>query len=439
MTIREVINSAGQELPMSILFLLITLQMALILAAFRDGRSRRMKCVLLIHFLLSAAVFWVCMSFISWDNNNPDGTKTLYGWLAAVGSFPVLSVAVYEAVTAGILAFVAGETFSYRKSHPTRDSIKETMDLLPVGVAYGRADGTVLFRNLVMDHLSQELTGKLMTDLAAFRTAAGGAENQGQITSQGRVWQTDTRQMASDGDPLLQLTAADITEQAGIVADLESNNKKLKDIHLRLEIYNRQAERIIIAQELLTARMTVHNELGQVLLESRHCLNDPSSIDEELLLQALKNTNTYLLREYEKDDTDVDPLAEAIGMAGAVGVKAVLTGIPPAEGSPRLILAAAIRECATNTAKHAEGDRLAVDVRHTDDTYTFTLRSNGTPPGDGTHPGDPVRESGGLASLRKLVENAKGSMRTDSGPEFTVTVSVPQEDPRTKQPISRTD
>ena len=422
MTIREIINAAGQQLPLSVLFLLITLQMALILAAFRDGRSLRARLILLAHFLFSAAVFWLCMSIISWDHRPPDDMSTPPGWLESFGSLPVRVLAVYEIVTAGIVAYAARETFRYRKSHPTRDSIKETMDLLPVGVAYGRPDGTVLFRNLVMDHLSQELTGKLLNDLTAFRAAAGGAEDHVQVSLEGKVWQMNTRQTEADGESLLQLTAEDITEQAGIVAGLEASNKKLKDIHLRLEIYNRQAERIIIAQELLTARMTVHNELGQVLLESRHSLNDPSSIDEALLLQALKNTNTYLLREYEKDDTAVDSLAEAIGTAGAVGVKVSLTGVPPADGWPRMILAAAIRECATNAAKHADGDRLSADVQRSETAFTFTLRSNGTPPGE------TVRESGGLASLRTLVENRKGSMRIDSRPGFRITISVPQEE-----------
>jgi hypothetical protein len=287
------------------------------------------------------------------------------------------------------------------------------MDLLPVGIAFGDADGTVRFRNLVMDRLSVALTGKLFTDWRAFQTAVGGD----QVSAEGRVWQIRSQEMPDS--PLCQLTATDITEQAGILADLEEKNRKLKDIHLRLEIYNRQAERIIIAQELLTARMTVHDELGSVLLESRHYLNDPASIDEGLLLQALKNANTYLLQEYERDDTAVDPLAEAMGMAEAIGVRVTLTGIPPEEETPREILAAAIRECAANAVKHAEGDRLTADARRTDSGYTFTLCSNGQPPSA------PIRESGGLLSLRALVEAHQGVMGIDLSPGFRLTVRLP--------------
>jgi hypothetical protein len=43
------------------------------------------------------------------------------------------------------------------------------MDLLPAGIAFGKPDGEVLFRNLAMNELSRALTGKDLSDLAFFR------------------------------------------------------------------------------------------------------------------------------------------------------------------------------------------------------------------------------------------------------------------------------
>ena len=415
MTIREALLSATRLPVLGILFLLLTGLMAVTIAAFRDRRSLRDRCALLFLCFLSAGIFWLCFSVIAWEINFPGRAEALPAWLAAFSTCPVWAVWAYEAFTAMILFLAARDTFRYRRSHVTPDSVKQAMDLLPVGVAFGDLDGTVRFRNLVMDHLSVALTGKLLTDWHVFRTAA-----TGQLSVENRVWQISIGE--TPGSAFRQVTATDITEQAGILADQEAKNRKLKDIRLRVEIYNRQAERLIIAQELLTARMTVHDELGSVLLESRHFLSDPASIDEELLLQALKNANTYLLREYEGDDTAVDPLAEAVSMAQAIGVKAELTGIPPTEGMPRELLAAAIRECAANAVKHADGDRLTADTRRRDGGYIFTLRSNGLPPAA------PIRETGGLLSLRTLVENGNGVMRVETSPEFRLTIALPQSD-----------
>ena len=413
MTVREALLSAARLPMMGALFLLLTGQMTAAVAALRDGRKRGARCAYLGAFLIGAAVFWLCLSVIAWEINFPDPVREPPAGPAAFGDCPAWTVWAFEALMAAVLAVEARDILRYRKNHVTPDSVKQAMDLLPVGIAFGDADGTVLFRNLVMDRLSAALTGKLFTDWHAFMAAAGGEK----VSAEGRVWQI--RLSETPGSSVQQFTATDITGQAGILNDLQAKNRKLRDIRLRLKIYNRQAERIVIAQELLTARMTVHDMLGSVLLESRHSMNDPASIDEELLLQALRNANTYLLREYEGDDTAVDPLTEAVGTARAIGVKTDLTGVPPAEDGPREVLAAAVRECAANCVKHAEGDRLQVDARRTDAGYTFTLCSNGRPPSG------PVRETGGLLSLRTLVENRRGVMRVEDTPAFRLVIGLP--------------
>ena len=414
MTIREALLSETRLPLLGLLFLLITGQMAVVIAALRDGWSRRTWGALLAFLTLSAAVFWLSLSVIAWEINFPAWIPEPPAWLAAFCACPAWAMWSLEAVTAAVLGLTVRDALRYRRDHVTPDSVKQAMDLLPVGIAFAAPDGAVVFRNLVMDHLSAALTGKLLTDWNVFRAAVSGDR----VTAEGRIWQL--RRLETPGSDLSQMTATDMTEQVRILEDLQAKNRKLRDIQLRLKIYNRQAERIIIAQELLTARMTVHDQLGSVLLESRHYLGNPASIDEKLLLQALRNANTYLLREYEGDDTAVDPLAEAVGMARAIGVRVELTGIPPTEEAPRETLAAAIRECAANTVKHAEGDRLSAEARHTDAGYTFTLYGNGQPPAG------PVRETGGLLFLRTLVENRHGTMRVETGSGFRVIIRLPE-------------
>lgn len=413
MTVKEAMLSGARLPVLGLLFLLIAGQMAFLIAAFRDGRSRRFRGVLLTAFVLSAAVFWLCLCVISWRNNDPGWTRQPPSWLAAAFACPVGAVWALEAVMAAGLLFAIRDTLRYRKRHITPDSVKQAMDLLPVGVAFGRPDGTVIFRNLAMERLSAALTGKLLTDWKALLAAAGGD----QVSAEGRVWQLRTRD--TPGSDLTQLTATDITGQAGILAGLEAKNKKLKDIRLRLEIYNRQAERLIIAQELLTARMTVHDELGHILLESRHYLSDPEAISGELLLQTLKNTNTYLLREYEQDDTARDALAGAVDMAEAIGVEVTLTGPVPREEPGRGLLAAAIQECAANAVKHAGGTALSVRIAREENGTRFTLENNGAPPAA------PIREAGGLLSLRTLTESRGGRMEVTGEPVFRLDIILP--------------
>ena len=422
MTIHEAVFSPARQPLLTVLFLLMTAQMALLFAAFRDGRSRRFRFACLLHFLISFALFYPPMLDICWDINYPNGTAAPPAALSGLVSLPVWTLVLYEALTALILVAAFQNLSRYRKKHPTFESIKETMDLLPAGIAFGKADGTVVFSNLAANALSRALSGKALTDLSAFREAAGAAETASHIPlpDGSAVWQLTSKTLEVDRKPFTQLTATNITEQAAITGELEEKNKKLRDIHMRLDIYNKQADRIIIAQELLTARMAVHSELGNVLLESRHYLTDPSSFDEKKLLQALKNTNTYLLREYEEDDTARDPLTDAVETAETIGVDVLLSGQAPANDPYRSVLAAAINECASNAVKHANGDRLSAAIRNNDSGVTFILETNGEPPREA------VRETGGLLSLRALVERYGGTMETVVSPGFTLTVRLPQ-------------
>lgn len=419
MTIHEAIFSTVRQPLLGVLYLLLTMQMALLFAAFRDGRSFRFRFACLLHLLLSFLFLW--FPFMDIDSNifRTDAPIPLPAARSAFTALPVWTLFLYEALTALILLAVLRNVFRWRKDHPTSNSIKETMDLLPAGIAFARPEGTVVFSNLAANAISRALTGRAMTDLLTFEKAAG-TETQVELPDGSAVWQLKRSELDADGTPYIQLTATDITEQAGITRELEEKNRKLRDIHLRLDIYNKQADRLIIAQELLTARMAVHNELGSILLESRHYLNEPADIDEEILLQALKNTNTYLLREYEEDDTARDPLTDAMEMAEAIGIEVTVSGILPEAEPRRGILAAAITECATNTVKHANGDVLSVGIRDTGDRLLYTFRGNGLPPKK------EITESGGLLSLRALVEMAGGAMRIESTPQVELTITLPK-------------
>ena len=406
MTIREALMSLYGAPLMTVGLLLLTAQLLLIFAAFRDKRSRKRRSLYLLHAVLTFICVYLPLVNQSWDiegSNYP-----LPASLAGYGLLPVAWILIYEALSVLVLAACFRELYRYRREHPTFDSVKETMDLRPAGIAFGRKDGTVAFVNRTMNDLARNLTGKGLNDINVFLKACGGAGDTSLSLPDGSgVWQLSTQELEVEGETFVQLTAVEITEEAAIVRELEQRHDKLLDIHRRLDLYNRQAGRIIIAQELLTARMDVHNALGSVLLESRRYLRAPSAIDEEKLLQALRRTNTYLLREYEHDDSMPEPLAGALEMADAIGVRVELTGLIPAEEPQRGILAAAIRECATNTVKHAGGDRLDVTLSQAGDVFEFVMKSPGDPKG-------PIRESGGLASLRTLVEQSGGTMHADA-------------------------
>ena len=81
---------------------------------------------------------------------------------------------------------------------------------------------------------------------------------------------------------------------------------------------------------------------------------------------------------------------------------------------------AAAREALTNAAKHAKADTLTIAVSED----AAALRAQFT--NDGAPPVPEIAESGGLAVLRRRLEEAGGSMRIERTPGFCLAVSIPK-------------
>ena len=301
------------------------------------------------------------------------------------------------------------------------------MDLLPVGICFGNESGAVVLTNLKMNELCRNITGSRLTDTDAFwrELCERGEDQNGQKlvkTASGEVVLFAKNNITVDGKAYTQIVSSDVTEQYRITAELSNKNDRLRDIQIRMKAYQAQAADMVISQEILNARRIVHDDVGHALLAARYYFERPESGNEPVLLSMMKQTNTMLLREAEQpDDMEHDRYLDALKMANAIGVTVEQRGEAPETGSARDILGQVIGECAANTAKHAEGDRLFVTVKGTESGCRFTVTNNGTPPKE------PIIETGGLLSLRHTVEKAGGSMIVDSTPSFCLIISIPTE------------
>ena len=432
MTIREAMTTSLREILLTGQMILILLLGYLAMAIRPLRRSGKIFTLTAAAEVCNLVLFYLLLDCV-FHYRDPEKPRT---WPAAVDAFGKLPVAVLiaaEVLSVGYLAWAIQRMIRFRRENLTPLAVKETIDLLPAGVAMAEEDGRVVFANLTMNKISRSLTGRVLTDIGpllalgdARNTDDAGEDNDARSNifrvteSDGtRVWQFASDTAGEDGKTYLRLVATDISAQAEINAELQAKHDKLTEINRRLDIFNRNAERIIISQELLTARMQVHNETGHILLASRHYMEHPEAVNETEFLHTLKLTNAHLLNEYETDDTERDELSEAIGMASEIGVKVKLNGMIPESGTPRSILAAAINECATNIRKHADGDQLSVNTETAGKIITFTLTGNGKAPA-GT-----ITETGGLASLRTLTEKEGGTMEIEAKPDFTLTIRVP--------------
>ena len=329
-----------------------------------------------------------------------------------------------EAVFALLLFLFVRNIIRFSHRNVTPDTIKEAVDLLPVGICFGNGKGEALLANIRMTNLCFALTGLPMNNAAALWEAVRqkGENQDGHYLvrmADGTAHLFSRAQITMNGKPYIQFTAVDVTEQARVTADLLARNAKLWEVQYRMKAYHAQAMEMFMDEELLSARTEVHDGWGHLLLMGRAYLEHPEKTDEEKLLQMMEQYNRSMLADAEAPSPPADSWAEALRRADRLGVRIKITGDVPEKGRVRSLLGHALSECTANTVKHAGGDQVSMTMERNHGFLTAVFSNNGQPPEE------PVQELGGLLSLRRMTEKLGGVMEIRSSPDFRLALTVP--------------
>ena len=321
-----------------------------------------------------------------------------------------------------------------QKKRLTPGAVKETLDALPDGIGFFASDGQPLLVNLQMSRLCSVYTGAGLLNgnhywekLRAEETPPGirrirSAPTVTLAAENGAVWDFRRRLIRVSGEDVWELIACDVTEQYRLNRELTRKNERLNLIGERLRTFSRDMETVTREREILAAKVRVHDDVGRSLLALRTYLAKPQEQrSRHSLLPLWQYTVTVMRHEAAPPD---DGWESALRDASNVGVHIVQTGeLPvnvPANQSLRAILATALRECVSNTVKHAHGTTLYVRLSGGAGTVTADFTNDGdAPPG-------PIRESGGLKNLRTAVELNGGIMLTACAPRFILRLEMPE-------------
>ena len=397
-------------------FALLTLfgQIYAVIAAFSQKRSIVLRLTMVIQFVLGLC--WFCLLLDgSFTVDYFDRRRAYLGLTRLIFDAPWIAVAVIELLFAAILFISLMILRRYERRHLSNGAIKETVDSLPVGICFAKEDGTVVLKNLLADSICRELTGGALTDLDRFWTVSI------VVLPSGKTVMFQRCDIEVDSERFIQLIACDISEQYRMTAELRDKNQKLLDIQQRMKAFGEMSQRLAMTEEILRARVSIHDEMGHLLLSGKYCLDRPETADRDNLLRLERYTHLLLMNEGEEpDDALPSGIDGAFAAAREMGVKVDLSGNLPQSRAERAILSRAILECAANTAKHGCGDRLSVELTDDRDGLTIVLSGNGTPPDA------PITEAGGLSMLRRTVETVSGTMNVRCDPNVTVELRIPK-------------
>lgn len=317
-----------------------------------------------------------------------------------------------------------------------RNSIKESFDNLPSGVCFADKHGVIILCNRQMHRLCYLLLGTDLQHIFELREAMqnprngisfeNGSSNAFRFPN-GQVWEfRESAVMDAEHRAYTQVQALPMTELYAKKAELERKNHQLEKVNYRAQRLYKELDQTVHEEETFAIKMRVHNNIGLCLLSTHQTLTGNSDLAElrkagRMWLSTLNMFGTVDAAPFDNNGVANLPgemIRELVDSAAGIGVKITINGKLPEDAKHAYLLITAMRECATNTVRHAHGSEMAVTLTMTGEAIIAQIENNGCKP-DGE-----VVEGGGLSDLRRRVEKAGGTMTIESRPAFRLTVTL---------------
>ncbi|MCR5651347.1 MAG: hypothetical protein K6F86_09235 [Lachnospiraceae bacterium] len=331
------------------------------------------------------------------------------------GTFGSFAVIPFICLTV-ICAAMAMHTHMWRKNHLSPMSLKEGLDVLSDGLCYYHEDGRIIFSNPAMNRIAKDLTGAFLTDgrqlwESASKDALQTGGDEGVIVKmpQDHVYRMIRNMRDFLPEPVYELVACDMTEEYDLKLKLEEQNRRLSEQKKILQEINETITDLTIEREILQTKVNIHDDLGKALIAVRSYLSGKTERDE---LVSIMDKAVSLLGSGDELRRP-DDLKTVLRAASDVGVTVRINGLMPVDENKRSVIVAALRECITNTFRHAKGDELYADIRVTENGQTEAVFTN-----NGAAPEEEIAETGGLGYLRRIAEDNGAQMHIESRPEF---------------------
>lgn len=370
---------------------------------------------------LTAVTLFVFQGITDASNYVQGGIKELSFFGKLIGFLPYAAIALLFVLIALAEGFLFTVLLYRRKNRLTQGVFKESLDSLPDGVCFYSADGQPLLVNRQMQCISGELFDSEILNVNRFqnRLLEAAAENRIKTirteptvivrTKDGKVWDFHCSERNTEKPGLHELIAFDITEQYRLSIELKQRNERLNRINERLQRFSEKMVTFTAEKELLNAKIDVHDNIGRSLLACQAYFQQNREERSRKDLLLLWRYVFSVMKNEALPSGEWELLQKTADM---LGITIELTGTMPENLRIRTAIVTAIRECLTNTANHAGGDKLFVKVWEEEQTVTAELTNTGKPPEC------EIRETGGLKNLRRVAQRAGGTMMIESNPRF---------------------
>ena len=307
------------------------------------------------------------------------------------------------------------------------DIIKESFDHLPLAICFFDSHGISRLINHQMLNIMCKLRPDGIQNLDELRQALQDSSILC-INSELHIYQfsedeiirfTKENIVTSEGKQFTQVIGTNVTELIRRQNQLKEENEKLTEANNRLRKLFEQMPDIIREEETLEMKLRVHDDIGHSILAARRALLQNASLDELKESASLWEQSIAILYRSNEIISTENLIDTAINRAKEMGVQVLITGSCPTQEKLKEITSLAIRECAANCVRHADGTELYISFKEEQANLNITITNNGIAPKEEIH------EGGGLSMLRRYIEEINGSMLVQSIPTFVLNITLP--------------
>ena len=416
-------STAAQSILLAALFLTLILSLFLLIVSFTGYRDKRNRYMNMPIFLF----LFILLSELTDAFSRMNKGLEYKTWLP----LPLWLLWCIVASADFLLIWEIVRLRRLKRQELSRDSVKQAMDLLPSGICYFTPSGSVKLCNMQMHILFRTLSQSDLQTLTELQDAlahcdAGSGvirlshERQTYLFPDGKAWRYRQNVVTDeDGAVYTETIFSDMTELYHKKLELKEQIKQLNAISRELKLLSDNVLILTREKEVLSAKTKLHDYMGAGLIAMRQILRHNQTEEAanaiELLRQAvsaIKNDNTYPQGRSELDGFMHD--------AEAIGIKVNLSGELPEQEELRCVMILAMRECLTNSVRHAGATALHVAVEKNGDSISMKITN------DGKAPETEVVPKGGLHNLYRHIADCGGTMEIQWKPVFVLTVVLPE-------------
>ena len=311
-----------------------------------------------------------------------------------------------------------------------RDSIKQALDMLPSGICYFAPSGRVKLCNRQMNSLFHTISQGDLQTLAELQDALSDCdacsgvirlswERQTYLFPDGKVWRYRQSEVkASDGATYTEAVFSDITELYNKNLELKAQIKQLNAISRELKWLSDNALILTREKEVLSAKTKLHDDMGAGLIAIRHILHHNRTEEEANAMDLFRQAVSAIKYDnaYPRGRSELDRFLHD---AKAIGIKVNLSGDLPEQEELRHVMILAMRECLTNSVRHAGATTIHITAENKGDSVSMKITN------DGRAPETEVVPKGGLHNLYRHILDLGGTMEIQSKPVFVLSVVLP--------------